>query len=470
MKRNILIIDEDPISRRIVSKCLEPSGYRVIHASDGEGGLYSLTHEAIDAVLVDQKIPKLDGIALVAKMHEIALDVPVIMFTANGSIPQPVKAMQHGAVHYLTKPVNKEELEAVVHQAVEQNELKKEIKQLKSEAGEHCQFGGIVYKSKSMRQICQLAGDLADTDATVFIRGETGTGKEMIAKMIHRRSRRKDFPMICFKCGALSETLLESELFGHEKGAFTGASKTRIGRFEQASGGTVFLDEIGDIPLHTQIKLLRVLQEREFERVGGNETIKVDVRFISATNKDMRHALAAGKFREDLFFRLNVMPVEIPPLRDRLEDLPPLAFHFLKKFSAQFQKEIGEIEPEAIRLLLRQRWPGNVRELQNTIERAVVLEKSPVLTRTTLARCLQVSEPDHFQFPFPDYMPYREAKRELCDRFEREYLARLLKKEHGNITHAARLAKMDYKSFYEKMKKHHLSKWDFKDEGKTSNG
>ncbi len=346
---------------------------------------------------------------------------------------------------------------------VEQGELEKEMQHLQNAADRQLQFGELICTSRSMQQICQLLRDIADTDATVLIQGETGTGKEMIARMIHCNSRRKALPMICFNCGALSETLLESELFGHERGAFTGAIKTRIGRFEQASGGSLFLDEIGDIPFNTQVKLLRVLQEREFERVGGNETIKVDVRIISATNQNLRQAIAAGRFREDLFFRLNVMLVEVPPLRERLEDLPLLAFHFLKKFSGQFHKAIDEIEPEAIQLLLGQRWHGNVRELQNAIERAVILEKSRTLTRAILSRCLQASEPEHFRFPFTAGMPYREAKQELLDRFEREYLIRLMEKENGNITRAARLAQMDYKGFYQKMKKHRLSKWQFKE-------
>ncbi len=465
-KRNILLIDDDPLAHQIVSKCLEGKEYRVFHACDGEEGLSSLAHHAIDAVLLDQMMPKLDGIGLLHKMKEIALEVPVIMVTGYGSIPQAVKAMQLGAAHYLAKPFHPEELEVVIKKAVEHNELKQEVQRLKEEAGQQYRFGNIVCRSKPMQQICRLLDDLADTDATVLIQGETGTGKEMIARTIHDRSRRKAAPMVCFNCGALAETLLESELFGHEKGAFTGANKTRIGRFEQARGGTVFLDEIGDIPHHTQIKLLRVLQEREFERVGGNESIKVDVRVISATHRDLRQAIAAGSFREDLFFRLNVVLVEIPPLRDRLEDLLPLAFHFLRECSTQFQKDIDKIEPEAVQLLHKQHWRGNVRELRNTIERAVILEKSRALSRATVVRCLQASEPGHFQFPFPDDIPYRAAKRELLERFEREYLSRLLEKEHGNITHAAQLAKMDYKSFYEKMRKHNLSKWEFKDEEK----
>src|SRR5574341_599844 len=264
-----------------------------------------------------------------------------------------------------------------------------------------------------------MVADLAETYSTVLIQGETGTGKEMIAKAIHCSSPRKDRPLVGFNCAALSETLLESELFGHEKGAFTGALKTRAGRFEQAHGGTVFLDEVGDIPLPTQVKLLRVLQEKEFERVGGNATIKVDVRIISATNQDLRQAVRDRKFREDLFYRLNVMLIQVPPLRERLEDLPPLAFHFLREYAKRCHKELNDIEYDAMQLLSAHRWPGNVRELQNVIERSVVLEKNRVLTRKTVASCLPTdSQPDESSF-FND-MPYHEAKDALLDRFDRD--------------------------------------------------
>ena len=314
-----------------------------------------------------------------------------------------------------------------------------------------------------MQQICELICDLAETDSTVLIHGETGTGKEMIAKAIHYNSSRSEQPLVGFNCAALSETLLESELFGHEKGAFTGAIKMRLGRFEQANGGTVFLDEIGDVPLMTQVKLLRILQEREFERVGGNETIKVDVRIISATNVDLQGVIKTGKFREDLFYRLNVMLIEIPPLRERLDDVPILAIHFLKEYAERFKKKIEEIEQDAIQFLLNHRWPGNVRELQNVMERGVILEKSKALTKQTLIRCLQPSEKGNLQFFLNENISYRQAKQDLIERFERDYLIRLLEKYKGNITNAAKSAQLDYKNFHSKMKKHDISKWEFKD-------
>ncbi|MGH7455497.1 MAG: sigma-54 interaction domain-containing protein, partial [bacterium] len=357
--------------------------------------------------------------------------------------------------------VNPDALIAVLQKVLQEREWRREVEHLRHEMGRHDCFYNIVQKSPAMQQVCKLVADLAETDSTVLIQGETGTGKEIVAKAIHLNSNRKDRPLIGFNCAALSETLLESELFGHEKGAFTGALQTRAGRFEQANGGTVFLDEIGDIPLATQVKLLRVLQEKEFERVGGNTTIKVDVRIISATNKDLRQAVTDGIFREDLFYRLNVMLIQIPPLRERLEDLPPLAFCFLQEYAKRCHKEINDIEYGAMQLLSAHRWPGNVRELQNVLERSVVLEKSPVLTRKTLASCLQPSaQPDESSF-FKD-RPYHEAKDELLDHFDRDYIAGFLKKHDGNITKASKEAGLGYRNFYEKMKKHGISKWEFK--------
>jgi transcriptional regulator with GAF, ATPase, and Fis domain len=323
----------------------------------------------------------------------------------------------------------------------------------------------IIQKSQAMRKVCNLIADLAETDSTVLIQGETGTGKEMIAKAIHHSSSRKDHPLIGFNCAALSETLIESELFGHEKVAFTGAMKTRAGRFEQADGGTLFLDEVGDMPLSTQVKLLRVLQEKEFERVGGNETIRADVRIIAATNKDLRQAVRDGRFREDLFYRLNVVLVEAPPLRERLEDMPLLALRFLQEYARRFNKSINAIEGDAQELLLAQPWPGNVRELQNVIERSVILEKSRILTGNTIANCLQLDAPTNGTVAlFHEGAPYHQAKDELLDRFDRDYIAKSLKKHNGNISKAANAAGLGYRNFYEKMKRLGLSKWQFKND------
>jgi transcriptional regulator with GAF, ATPase, and Fis domain len=320
----------------------------------------------------------------------------------------------------------------------------------------------IIQNSQAMKNICNLIADLASTESTVLIQGETGTGKEMIAKAIHLSSRRKNGPLIGLNCAALTESLIESELFGHEKGAFTGAVRTRAGRFEQADDGTLFLDEVGDMPLSTQVKLLRVLQEKEFERVGGNESIKVDARIITATNKDLRHAVRIGQFREDLFYRLNVVFIQVPPLRERLEDLPQLTWHFLQEYRQRYAKEINSIDSEALQLLMAQPWPGNIRELQNVIERSIVLEKGHGLTCRTILNSLQSSAAEEESCVlFGEDQPYHQAKENLLDRFDRDYIRNSLKRHCGNITKAACASGLGYRIFYEKMKRLGLSKWEF---------
>jgi len=460
---NILVIDDEPATLKVMEANLRREGYSVLLAADGEEGLRALSRHPVDAVIADYMMPKLDGMALLEQMRVMGLDPPVIIVTAYGSIEHAVKAMRLGAVHYLTKPINYTELLVFLDKALEQSKLRREVERLRREVTGRYSFSNIVGQSRAMQDVFALITDFARTNATVLIQGETGTGKELIAKAIHYNSDRREGPFIGVSCAALAETLFESELFGHEAGAFTGAIKTRLGRFEQAKGGAIFLDEVGDVPPAIQAKLLRVLQEREFERVGGNEKIRADVRLISATNKDLPKAIREGDFREDLFYRLNVLPVTLPPLRDRLEDLPALAFHFLREYSARFGKSLDAIEPEAVGVLAAHRWPGNVRELENVIERSVALEKTDKLRRETIARCLLPSrdgELGGFRF---ENVPFRQAKKDLFDRFEKEYVSHLLEKHKGHITNAAREAELDYKNFFEKMKKHGLSKWDFKD-------
>lgn len=462
-KPAILVIDDEPATLKVMEANLRREGYAVSLAADGQAGFSQLVSRPFDVVIADYMMPNLDGIALLEKIRAQGLDVPVIIITAYGSVEHAVKAMQLGAVHYLCKPINYSELMVVVKRALEQGILKREVQRLRQELSERHSFSNIIGKSPAMQSIYNLISDVAKTDATVLIQGETGTGKELIAKAIHYNSSRADRPFVGMSCAAIPDTLLESELFGYERGAFTGAVKTRQGRFEAAESGTLFLDEIGDMPLQTQAKLLRVLQEREFERIGGNETLRVDVRLMSATNRDLRKGIQQGGFREDLFYRLNVVPITLPPLRERLEDLPLLAFHFLRVYAARFNKTIESIEPDAIQLLAHQRWPGNVRELENVIERAVIVEKGDVLGKETIAHCLLPDEHGSFQFFVYDGIPFGKAKQDLLDHFEREYLTRLLEKHKGNITHAAHAAELDYKNFFEKMKRHGISKWNFKD-------
>ncbi len=439
------------------------AGYSVTISNDGPDGLEKLKSGTIDTVIVDYLMPGMTGLELLEEMKRLAIDIPTIVVTAHGTIEHAVQAMQMGAVNYLSKPLNYDELLTVVHQAVKQRELQKEVKRLRREMTARYSFDQIIGKNEKMRAVFDLIAEVAETDATVLIRGETGTGKELIARALHFNSPRKDQEFVRVNCAALSETLLESELFGHEKGAFTGAIKTRIGRFEQADGGTIFFDEVGDIPLTTQSKLLRVLQEREFERVGGNKTRRVDVRIISATNKDLDQAVSAGGFRPDLFYRLNVIPIELPPLRERLDDIPLLAFHFLEIYAARFNKNVHDFAADAIAALMSHNWPGNVRQLENVMERAVIMEKSEKISQQTILRCIQPKHTANYQYFVNEDIPLITLKQQLIEKFEKEYISRVLRKHRGNITAAAQSAGLHYKNFCEKMKKYQLSKWDFKE-------
>ena len=460
----VLVVDDEDAILRVMKANLSREGFLVKTASDGNQALQILQSDAVDTVILDYLMPGMNGLELMHRMREQGLEIPIIIVTAYGTIEQAVQAMKMGAFNYLTKPINYDELISIVNKAVEQRALTMEVQRLRQEITSQYGFDQIVGQNEKMRQIFQLIQDVAETDATVLIRGETGTGKELIARALHFNSARKNQPFVRVNCPAITETLLESELFGHEKGAFTGAIKKRIGRFEQADGGTIFLDEVGDLPLGLQSKLLRVLQEKEFERVGGNQTIKVDVRIISATNKDLEAEVRAGNFRQDLFYRLNVVPIYIPPLRERLDDIPLLATHFLEKYRDQFNKPITEITSEGMALLMDYNWPGNVRQLENVIERAIILEKDTVLHRETLARCLEKQMENVYAFPINARKPLRVLKEQLVENFEREYIVTLLKEFKGNISAAARAADIHYKNFYEKMKKYGIKRSDYQEE------
>jgi DNA-binding NtrC family response regulator len=464
VKRNgeVLVIDDEPAILQVMEANLRKEGYSVHTALNAYEGLDKLRQTRFDTVIVDYQLPQFDGLSLLEEMKRVGIQVPVIVITAYGTIEQAVRAMRLGAVDYLTKPINYDELTLVVKNAVTRQNLAKEIERLRRVIDEKYAFSNIVGKNPRMLQVFELIANIAETDATVLIRGETGTGKELIARAIHFNSLRKVKEFMKVNCAALTETLLESELFGHEKGAFTGAIKTRIGRFEQASGGTIFLDEIGDIAVSTQSKLLRVLQEMELERVGGNETIKVDVRIISATNKDLEELIKEGSFREDLYYRLNVIPIEVPALRDRPDDIPHLAYHFVKTYAERYNKKIESIVPEAVQMLMNYDWPGNIRELKNVIERAIIMERGEIITEATIAMYTKPTKDRSYQFFINEDLPFSTVKKSLVDRFEREYLSKLLAKHNGNISAAAKTADLDYKNFCEKMKKYHLSKWDFR--------
>ncbi|MEK6699122.1 MAG: sigma-54 dependent transcriptional regulator [Nitrospirota bacterium] len=468
MKGSLLIVDDEPDILLVMSANLKKEGYEVDTAEDGIAALKKVEARDYDAIIVDHQMPRLTGMAFLERLRDGDTpaagqrDIPVIVVTAYGTIEMAVKAMKDGAYSYLTKPIEYDDLSRQVKNAVERRRLSRELETLRHEVEEKYQFGNILGKNPRMHEIFQVVRTVAETDATVLIQGESGTGKELIARAIHYNSRRKDRPFVVVSCSALPETLLESELFGHEKGAFTGAIRRRIGRFEHADGGTIFLDEIGEMTMPVQLKLLRVLQEREVERVGGNETIKVDVRVIAATHKDLFRAIRERSFREDLFYRLNVVPIKLPPLRERLDDVPLLASHFVKKYCDRNKKEIMSFSPKALSPLVRYSFPGNVRELENIIERAVIMEKGDTIRRIDLGPPGAGAGPGLAQPALGDLQPFPKMKAECVERFEREYLSRALRMYHGNISKSAQHAGINIKNFHEKMARYGLKKEEFK--------
>ena len=373
----ILVVDDEKNAREGMVALLDSFGYSVLAADSGKSALKIVKEEKPDVVITDLRMPEMDGLELLSNLKKINEHLPVIVLTAFGTVDNAVKAMHLGAYHYLVKPVNVDELKVVIKKALHQIDLETENKELRESIASSSK---IIGKSKKMKDVLDMARKVAKTNSTVLIQGESGTGKELVAKLLHDLSPRRNKPFVALHCAALTETLLASELFGHEKGAFTGANERKIGRFEKAHTGTLFLDEIGEIPAEMQVKLLRVIQEGEFERVGGTKTIKVDVRLISATNKDLKSEMAKGRFREDLYYRLNVILIDVPPLRERKEDVPLLIQHFIEEFAAANYKNVKSIEQNALEPLIQYDWPGNIRELRNIIERMVVMSSHQVLT------------------------------------------------------------------------------------------
>lgn len=370
---SILVVDDEPNYLIVLSELLRDEGFEVFTAPDAEKGLEIVRDVDLDIVITDMQMPGMDGLQLLQAVKTFNKALPVIVITAYAEVERAVAAMQSGAFSYLAKPFSNEELVVNINRAADHYSLIKENTRLRSQLDDRTGYNGMVGKNPKMLQVYDLIDKVAPTPASVLISGESGTGKELVAKAIHRNSPRKEEPFITVNCAALSDNLLESELFGHEKGAFTGAVAMRKGRFEMADGGTIFLDEVGEIPLVLQSKLLRVLQEKTFERVGGSKTLTVDVRVISASNRDLKEEVSRAQFREDLFYRLNVIHVALPALRERMDDLGLLVDHFVQKFSNSLGKEDMEVTPEAMRLLVKLPWEGNIRELENTIERAAIL-------------------------------------------------------------------------------------------------
>ena len=380
----ILIAEDEKAQRELLEGFLKKEGFSVDAVANGREALQRIEGNFYDLALIDYKMPELDGLKTLKEIRRLYPDLPVVMMTAYGTIETAVASMKEGALDYLTKPINLEELLLILQKVMERSNLIQENRDLKARLQERYAFNNVVYGSPKMEEVMGLVSRVAPSQTTVLVRGESGTGKELIANAIHYASPRSGRPLVKVSCSAIPETLLESELFGHEKGSFTGATQRRIGRFEEANGGTIFLDEIGDLSPGTQVKLLRVLQEKEFQRLGSNTSIKTDVRVIAATHRNIEELMKKGIFREDLYYRLNVISIHLPPLRERKEDIVLLIDFFLKKYSRENQKSISDLSKEARTLLLRHPYPGNVRELENLIERAVVLCRGEAITTQDL--------------------------------------------------------------------------------------
>ena len=457
----ILVVDDDRIVLRAVTQILERAGYQVVAIDDAVEALSACRDPSIDATVLDINMPNLSGMDLLRAIKGARQDVEVIMMTAFATVETAVEAVKAGAYDYLTKPFdNIDEVSLTVAKAVERKALKDRTRVLEEALSAKSQFEDMIGQSSQMRSVFKLVETVSYSSATVLIQGESGTGKELVARAIHFRSPRKDKPFVAVNCSALTDTLLESELFGHVKGAFTGATAHKKGLFEAADGGTIFLDEIGDVPPATQVRLLRVLQESEVKRVGANESIKVDVRVIAATNIDLLRAKEQGKFREDLFYRLNVITVNLPPLRDRPEDIPLLASHFLKLYASKLGKKITGINPAAMEALTVSRWVGNVRELENVIERAVVLTSNEVIDVDDLPPGFREApkgggEVEIFSLA---HLPYAQAKRLAMRAFERRYLSALLEKNNYNVSSAARAAGVDRSNFRRLLKQYEVGR------------
>lgn len=442
MQYTILIVDDEKNIRDGLAEAFAMEGYQAITAGDGQEAINILNEKYIDLVITDLKMPKVSGMELLQHIRQHWQNIPVIIITAHGDIAEAVSAMQYGALEFITKPLDLEHLLKLTKNALEYRELSIKNQELREEVLAQQRISSIIGKSLAMRKIFDLIRKVAPTKASVLITGESGVGKELIADAIHNLSPRRDKPLIKVHCAALAESLLESELFGHEKGAFTGAQARKRGRFELADTGSLFLDEIGEINQNVQIKILRVLQERKFERVGGESTIEVDVRFIAATNRDLKAEIAEGKFREDLYYRLNVVNIHVPPLRERREDIPLLAATFLHEFSRENGKQVEGFDPRSRQALYAYDWPGNVRELRNCIESAVVMSSGKFVTIDDLPpgpRSAQEKKEIHL----PAFCSIEEA--------EKIIIAETLAMLGGNKTKTAEVLKIGRKTLYQKI-------------------
>ena len=451
-ENTILIVDDDLAHRTMLKTLLSGWGYAVTAADDGGAAIAQVREQPFDLILMDVRMVKVSGLEALANIKAFNPAIPVVIMTAYASVETAVEALKKGAYDYLTKPLDFDELRLTMVRAMDHSQLKEENRLLRERLGSRFDRQNLIGRSQVMTALLETVAQVAPSEATVLITGESGTGKEMIAGAIHYNSFRKDGPFIRINCAAITETLLESELFGHERGAFTGADRRKEGKFRQADGGSIFLDEVSEMSLGMQVKLLRVLQEREITRVGGDEVLKVDVRVVAATNRDLFQAIAPGRFREDLYYRLNVVPLHVPPLRSRREDIPLLAQHFLIHFAGQNHKPIRGFTPQAMDRLLRYTWPGNVRELMNAVERGVVLSRSEYLDEAELP-LISEGEVAAGSLLAPGAMQNGEAP---LEEVEKAAILKSLAAAEGNKSEAARRLGITRRTLHQKLKKWRL--------------
>ncbi len=458
MKANIFVVDDQVSFCHHIMAILKSEGYEVAIADDPNRALEILASKPFDILLTDMKMPAMEGLELFKVARQLDPQISGIIMTAYGTVASAVSAVKQGVTDYLLKPFEPETLLMAIEKTLKERQMLQEIRNLRKEVNKKYSFGNIIGKNHKMQEIYDLIEKVAPTDARVFITGETGVGKELVAKAIHFNSHRKNKPFVGINCGALSESLLTAELFGYEKGAFTGAQRQKIGKFEYAEGGTLFLDEIGDISPGMQIKLLRVLQEMCFERVGGNRQIKIDVRIISATNQDISEKIKNDEFRVELLYRLNVVPIVIPPLRDRIEDIPLLLKHFMSIFNQKSPDKERQLTPRAIRSLMQHPWPGNVRELENVLERALVITEGNTIDTILFSNEVPIETSTESSYSVNTDIPFKIASSLVSQRFEKAYLLEALKQFDGNVTQAAQQTGITPRTLWRKIKAYKLDR------------
>ena len=462
IKRRILIVEDDKLVAGLIYKVLLKENHIVDTVQNGQEALNKFKDSYYDLVISDICMPVMDGLELLKELKNISNSTEVVLITGFGNINDAVEAMKLGASDYITKPIAKEQLKLITERIFEKQNLINEISLLKKELKERYSFSNIIGKSHKMQELYDIISTVSSSEANVLITGETGTGKELVAKAIHFNSLRKDNHFVPINCATLPETIVESELFGYESGAFSEAKKRKIGKFEFCQGGTMFLDEAANIPLSIQAKLLRVLQEKKIERLGGNETINVDFRIVAATNKDLKDAVCHDKFRDDLYFRLNVIPINVPPLRERSEDIPLLVNHFIEKYNKINNKNIKGVSHDVLSALISYDWPGNVRELENIAERSVIMAKKDLITDIDLpvdiSTTLTKKGPENLLVNDKILNAGLQLFIENC---EKEYLKKVLEKFNGNVKASSQYAKTEDKTFYRRMKKYNLRKDEF---------